>query len=281
VDNFRGVASVKMGSGNTFLFWSDNWEIQESSQPMKSCFPQLFSYVLEENMFASEVYSREDITSIFYLPLSQPAFAELQELMLIMQANPITDVKDKWSYVWGSKYTSAQFYKHIHAHIKVPRVYHWLWKSSCIMHTKFFAWMLLVDRLNTRDMLQRRHWHVTDDTHCELCPIRAYEDRTHLFFQCNFSTRIWNYLQIEWIHHDDLQVVVATARQRFHKPFFMEVVVVACWNIWLIRNTKIFQNERPTFTRWKCKFVHDMTLLQYRIKQKYKVELLDWIESLP
>jgi hypothetical protein len=122
---------------------------------------------------------------------------------------------------------------------------------------------------------------VTDDTHCELCPIRAYEDRTHLFFQCNFSTRIWNYLQIEWIHHDDLQVVVATARQRFHKPFFMEVVVVACWNIWLIRNAKIFQNERPTFTRWKCKFVHDMTLLQHRIKQKYKVELLDWIESLP
>jgi hypothetical protein len=84
VDNFRGVASVKMGSGNTFLFWSDNWEIQESSQPMKSCFPRLFSYVLEENMSASEVYSREDITSIFYLPLSQPAFAELQELMLIM-----------------------------------------------------------------------------------------------------------------------------------------------------------------------------------------------------
>jgi hypothetical protein len=61
----------------------------------------------------------------------------------------------------------------------------------------------------------------------------------------------------------------------------MEVVVVACWNIWLIRNAKIFQNERAIFIRWKCKFVHDMTLLQYRIKQKYKVELLDWIESLP
>jgi hypothetical protein len=24
VDNFRGVASVKLGVGNTFLFWSDN-----------------------------------------------------------------------------------------------------------------------------------------------------------------------------------------------------------------------------------------------------------------
>jgi hypothetical protein len=68
---------------------------------MKSRFPRLFSYVLEENMSAFEVYNREDITSIFYLPLSQPAFAELQELMLIMQGNPITDAKDKWSYVWG------------------------------------------------------------------------------------------------------------------------------------------------------------------------------------
>jgi hypothetical protein len=31
VDNFCGVASVKLGTGSTFLFWSDNWEIHDSS----------------------------------------------------------------------------------------------------------------------------------------------------------------------------------------------------------------------------------------------------------
>jgi hypothetical protein len=134
------------------------------------------------------------------------------------------------------------------------------------MTHKTFAWLLLVDRLNTRDMLHRRHWNTTDNTHCELCPFRAY----HLFFQCNFSSRIWNYLQIDWIQNYDLQMVISAARESFRKPFFIEVVIIACRNIWLIRNDKVFNQSRPTFAKWKYKFIHDMSLLPYRIKQKHK-----------
>lgn len=66
------------------------------------------------------------------------------------------------------------------------------------MKTKVFAWLLLRDSLNTRDILQRRHWKVSDDSNCVLCPLRTHEDRVHLFFECNFSSRVWNYLQINW-----------------------------------------------------------------------------------
>jgi hypothetical protein len=111
----------------------------------------------------------------------------------------LSDHNDKWTYCWGGNYAASKFYMHIHAHIQVPKVYHWLWKSCCIMKTKTFAWLLLSDRINTRDMLLRRHWRVTEDNHCELCPIRSYEDRIHLFFECNFSRRIWNYLQLNGI----------------------------------------------------------------------------------
>jgi hypothetical protein len=72
-----------------------------------------------------------------------------------------------------------------------------LWKSSCTMRIKCFIRLLLSDRLNTRDLLQHRHWTVTEDKHCELCPFHLYEDRIHLFFECNFSARVWNYLR--WI----------------------------------------------------------------------------------
>ena len=186
-----------------------------------------------------------------------------------------------WTYRWGDTYTSAQFYKLIHLHIKVADVYKWLWKSSCIMKTKMFAWLLLSDRLNTRDLLQRRHWKVTDDTHCVLCPTRSYEDRSHLFFECNFSARIWNYLQIPWQSGSNIQSVMAHAKSSFNKPFFMEVVITACYNIWLLRNGKISEGEKPSFARWKCKFIHDLTLLQCRIKVKHKDQLLAWIDALP
>jgi hypothetical protein len=86
---------------------------------------------------------------------------------------------------------------------------------------------------------------------------------------------------VEWHSYDELQKGVAEARSRFHKPFFMEVLITACWNIWLIRNAKIFRGEKPTFARWKAKFVHDMLLLQHRIKDKHRQALLDWIQALP
>jgi hypothetical protein len=55
----------------------------------------------------------------------------------------------------------------------------------------------------------------------------VYEDRIHLFFHCNFSAKIWTYLQIEWQRHDDLQVVLSEAKRSFRQPFFMEVIITA------------------------------------------------------
>jgi hypothetical protein len=76
--------------------------------------------------------------------------------------------------------------------------------------------------------------------------------------------------------------VVLQARKTFDKPYFMEVLVtMACWNIWLFRNGKIFQNERPTFAKWKAKFVFYISLLQCRIKAKNKDALMQWVNALP
>jgi hypothetical protein len=281
VDNFRGVAAVIHGAGDTMLFWSDNWKVNGSSLPMSQRYPRLFSYALYPNISLVKMFNEEDLDLMFYWPLSTQAHQELIEVKHIMQSNPLTKAKDQWVYVWGDHYASACFYKHIHAHIQVPSVYSWLWKSCCIMKHKVFAWLLISDRLNTRDLLKRRHWQVTEEEHCVLCPGRVYEDRIHLFFECNFSVRIWNYLQIEWVGNDDMQHVLAGARKSFSKPFFMEVIILACWNIWLLRNGKIFNDEVCSFTKWKGKFIHDISLLQHRIKVKHKDRLLSWIRSLP
>uniref|UniRef100_A0ACD5TXX0 Uncharacterized protein n=1 Tax=Avena sativa TaxID=4498 RepID=A0ACD5TXX0_AVESA len=129
---------------------------------------------------------------------------------------------------------------------------------------------------------RRRQWKVTNDKHCVLYPLRAYEDRVHLFFECNFSTRIWNYLQIDWTGgNGDLQDIVAATRRSFPHPFFMEVMITASWNIWIIRNAFIFRNEKPTFRKWKCNFVHDSHLLKHRIKAKHLDRYMGWLSSLP
>jgi hypothetical protein len=71
VDNSKVVATVKLGRGDTFHFWYDNWLLNGSSQPIKSTFPGLFSFVLEENIKAAEVFGLEDLCTLFYRPLSR------------------------------------------------------------------------------------------------------------------------------------------------------------------------------------------------------------------
>jgi hypothetical protein len=110
------------------------------------------------------------------------------------------------------------------------------------MKLKVFAWLLLSDRLNTKDLLKRRHWNVTEDYTCHLCHSQVYEDRVHLFFDCKFSARVWNYLQITWSRDEvDMQRILTLAKKDFGLPFFMEVLITACWNICLIRNAKVFR----------------------------------------
>jgi hypothetical protein len=129
----------------------------------------------------------------------------------------------------------------------------WLWKSKCTSKHNFFAWLILHDIINTKDMLLRRHWNVTNNHNCVLCHDSSHEDWRHLFFNCMFSTRIWNYLQIPWKPGDTLASLIV-ARKAFWGPCFVEVVVLACWNIWKQRNYYIFKHIRPTFWGWKAGF---------------------------
>src|SRR3954463_9072817 len=100
----------------------------------------------------------------------------------------------------------------MHSRMPDDTICKWLWKSKRTMKIKVFGWLLLFDMLNTKDLLVRRHWRSPHDNNvCVLCPTHAYEDRLHLFFSCNFSPRIWNYLQIDWPSAPDMVSCLAQA----------------------------------------------------------------------
>ena len=76
------------------------------------------------------------------------------------------------------------------------------------------------DRLNMRYLLLMRNHKVTKDRHCVFFPTRAYENRMHLFFKCNSSARIWNYLEIDWTRAHDLQGAISAAKVDFCEALF-------------------------------------------------------------
>ena len=60
----------------------------------------------------------------------------------------------------------------------------------------------------------------------------------------------------------------------------MEVAVCVAWNIWKERNNFIFENQAPSFARWKALFKKDIRLTLHRTHTKFKNPLSQWLDSL-
>lgn len=104
---------------------------------------------------------------------------------------------------------------------------------------KFFAWLVLVDRLNSKMMLRRRNLSNEDDDHCTLCMEQIDEDIDHLFFDCPFTKSCWLKIGIQWDMSLSLYPRFAHAKQAQNIPFFTEAVVIAAWELWKVRNDDI------------------------------------------
>ena len=119
------------------------------------------------------------------MPLSELAYREFNHLSRIMTGISL-DVasNDSWQWKHGKKagFTTNKYYDFVHEPIPANPLLSWIWKSCCTMTIKMFAWLVIMDRVNTKDMIQRRKWKINDGPECVLCPTGALEDRNHLFF---------------------------------------------------------------------------------------------------
>ncbi|XP_073360069.1 uncharacterized protein [Aegilops tauschii subsp. strangulata] len=233
MQNFRECAWVQINGGDIALMWSDNWQLDDQVSSLQFRFPRLYSYVKDPWITAQEFLDSQGMFQHFHLPLSSQAFDDLTTLQSLLGGhNRTPGSKDIWFWNGTAKgYSPKLFYSHTFATESFNPLTAWIWKSSCTMKIKVFAWMLIMDRLNTKDMVDRRHWHLEDGVNCVLCPLQTRETRDHLFFNYNFSVRVWNYLQIDWSSGDSMADLVINASRSFRKPFFTEVVFIACWNI--------------------------------------------------
>lgn len=70
---------------------------------------------------------------------------------------------------WSVKFFDVQFntlnagrftpssYKFLFAGLEVDPIFSKLWKNKCMTKLKVFAWLFLMDRLNTRGLMLRKH----------------------------------------------------------------------------------------------------------------------------
>jgi hypothetical protein len=275
VGDYRSISRAKIGDGTSVLFWKD---FLLDGTLLCDKFPRLFSFALDEDISVASLCSEEDISSKFFLPLSIEAFQELQVVQQIARDNPLnSEEHDQRRFVWGDKYSPARYYRFLFEIVPKNEIMIDIWSSKTLPKIKVFLWLLMIDRLNTRDIMSRKNWITDSGTECSLCPTASLETSAHLFLECEFAKSCWNVINIHWPSNSSLAEGFWDAKRSFQGPCFVEVFACAAWNIWKSRNDFIFQAIPFSIDRWKVGFRSDLWLHHYRVKQALVQPLLDWL----
>jgi hypothetical protein len=151
---YRSITVAKPITGDTILFWKDSWH---TDTLLCEQFHRLFSFALDEDASVTNLV-HIDLADLFALPLSVQAYEDytnIQDFLPTLVADPsATDLRN---FSWGNgTYTSVKFYNFMFEGPPNQPVMIHLWKSKC----RVFAWLLIMDRLNTKDLMSRKHWHI-------------------------------------------------------------------------------------------------------------------------
>jgi hypothetical protein len=103
---YRGFSRCEIGDGVFVCFWEDKW----SESPLATSFPRLASFALNSAASVKEVLAAEDLDALFFLPLSQEAFQELEMLQGTLPHLELdSNSRDLWKPVWGNDYLVKSF----------------------------------------------------------------------------------------------------------------------------------------------------------------------------
>ena len=67
---------------------------------------------------------------------------------------------------------------------------------------------------------------------------------------------------------------------RMGLSFFMEIFEFAAWELWNLRNSKIFDNGTPTLHIWLKKFRYQVYLQLVRVREDKRLSIILWLEAI-
>jgi hypothetical protein len=80
--------------------------------------------------------------------------------------------------------------------------------------------------------------------------------------------------------HGDFLDIISAGRRRWHGPMFIEIFMLAAWNIWKERNNLVFNAIVAGFESWKTRFLADLKLLVFRTKPELHTFISSFAASI-
>lgn len=232
IDLFKSMARCNLGDGRSAAFWSDLWH----SGWLQHTFPQLFSFARDTNISVHTAHQSEYLEDLFHLPLTTQAYQKFQQLGDIcddLRSSDHINSIDTWSYIWGSQKISTEKAYNVLVGVKtVPPQFQWIWKCSCQPKHKILFWMVLHDRVNTRNLLRRKTFYL-ESYNGALMRCQHEETLFRLFWEGPFVARCWDFVCPNRDTPTSIQGAIQDITNKLGVPFAMEIVILASWAFWI------------------------------------------------
>jgi hypothetical protein len=168
------------------VYWKDNWK----PEPLSNTLPELFSFAKNKTISVPTAFEQDQLTNLFHLPLSEVSFVQLQSLSFDLNSLSLLENNDIWRLS-----SNSDLFSSTKVNRKLLGTTNGCGNPSVSQSTRFCFWLLLKDRLSTRNILRRKIMHL-DSYNCVLCNLSEEETVDHLFMYCPFARDCWDLLNI-------------------------------------------------------------------------------------
>jgi hypothetical protein len=112
-----------------------------------------------------------------------------------------------------------------------------------------------------------------------MCSASIEEDIEHLFFSCPFAQQCWSIINFSWDLALPLQECFMKEKELQGLPFFTEAALIGAWELWKLRNDKIFQRRDPTIVTWLANFKNQCFAQAVRFKDDLRSSFYFWLDA--
>lgn len=234
---------TRVGSGTSVRFWSDHWSplgaIKDFLAPVTSNTMGIVSTATLSSIFTGGTWR------------IRAARSDKQvSVQALLTSITLTTEPDEHYWFFDDrewqKYDTSAIYNFFKVHsLQVP----WrdvIWAKGGIPKHNFHSWLVTLNRLPTRYRLLS--WGLNTDARCLLCSAPA-ESRDHLFFDCNFSSILWNQvasrLDIAPLRSwsDSLIFMQTLAGPAWYKRLCYLAWKLVIYALWMERNSRLHRQQ--------------------------------------
>ncbi|KAK1678260.1 hypothetical protein QYE76_039108 [Lolium multiflorum] len=247
---YRSISRVSVGDGRRASFWHDSW------------LPGGALAVSHHALYTHTTMPDATVVHVLLAGIDNalaPRFStvvahELELLHPLLDSVSIRDEADSRtlhrcagphnSLRAAELYRLYRFGGELSAHAS------FVWDGWAPSRVKFFAWLLVQSRIQTKDNLLRKTIVDVAEAGCTLCAA-SIETASHLLLHCPAAARLWDAVGVvvpAAAHINELHLIRAPRRVPAETASTF-LLVLGCWHIWKQRNAKVFRGEDPCLPR--------------------------------